>query len=822
MLSSTPQAQIKNPGASVETKPVLSRPLPPGDLPDIEAALTEGKNLQRMELKRPDPKPATNCGHRDVVCKRDKAKKEKKVGQNFIPDSHHAAQAEQMIAESSPSRSRNWLHKFGQTISSALFSDQNRGIASPAPGGNSFVPSGSFSPAPVAKAATAAVALAPAPPNFTSLEQAKLDPRNRVGGAGEDLFSGNYHWSLPLVNLSGRAGMDLNLTLSYNSLVWIKHNGMMSFDYDYYPTLTPGFRLGFPEIEGPYTVNGYNTYLVTLPSGRRVEMRYIATNKYEAVDSSWLYLTINPGSQNMILSTTDGTQFKFTIPPGDWWYHCTEIKDSNGNYITVSYTTIGTVADPLVAIGTITDTLGRVINFNYSGYHLLSITQVWNGQTHTWAQFDYNDNQPVNVNFGGLVVDGPTGGATIPVITRVMTGDGARHTFVYNTWGQVNDIWRYGEADNQPGNQRAAMSYAFPNTSAPLSDCPRFSQRNDYALNWAGANYTGWVSSYFYFDLNETFGQVTTPDGVTSKQWFGTSGNTRGLPTGTETWYNSQKKKWTTATWAADVSTYPLRPRVTETNIYDDANGDGIADNHSRTTIDYLTINSTIKLPNVVWEYNADGTTVLRRTETSYVNSASYTNLRILGLPSLRCLYDGSSNLMAETEYLYDTAAELQATPAAARQHDGAGYGTSFLSRGNLTKVRRYNTPTTPDDGIADNTYTEAVTGYNITGSVVFTKDALNHQTTISYTDSFANNVSLTPATFAYPTTVTDPDNNSSTIKYNYDFGAVTEATDPKGAKSVRTYETHGRLDRAATWKDGAEYAYTRYGVRFKPGRSFQ
>ncbi|QQS46043.1 MAG: hypothetical protein IPM66_19305 [Acidobacteriota bacterium] len=110
------------------------------------------------------------------------------------------------------------------------------------------------------------------PPVFTSLVEAKLDPHNRTGSPGEDLFSGNYNWSLPLVSLPGRSGLDLDIRLSYNSLVWIRYLDRMSFDYDYYPTLTPGFRVGFPEIDGPYFVHGYDTYVVILPSGRRVEI----------------------------------------------------------------------------------------------------------------------------------------------------------------------------------------------------------------------------------------------------------------------------------------------------------------------------------------------------------------------------------------------------------------------------------------------------------------------------------------------------------------------------------------------------------------------
>ncbi|MBA2647026.1 MAG: hypothetical protein H0U81_09520, partial [Pyrinomonadaceae bacterium] len=49
-------------------------------------------------------------------------------------------------------------------------------------------------------------------------------PQNETGGAGVDLGSRNFNWSTPLLNLPGRAGLDVNLSLVYNSLVWTKQD----------------------------------------------------------------------------------------------------------------------------------------------------------------------------------------------------------------------------------------------------------------------------------------------------------------------------------------------------------------------------------------------------------------------------------------------------------------------------------------------------------------------------------------------------------------------------------------------------------------------
>src|SRR6267154_2782615 len=60
--------------------------------------------------------------------------------------------------------------------------------------------------------------------------EARLEPTNRTGEAGVDLLSRNIHWAEPLINLKGRAGFDLNLSLVYNSLVWTKAGSEIIFD----------------------------------------------------------------------------------------------------------------------------------------------------------------------------------------------------------------------------------------------------------------------------------------------------------------------------------------------------------------------------------------------------------------------------------------------------------------------------------------------------------------------------------------------------------------------------------------------------------------
>src|SRR5262252_6709197 len=114
---------------------------------------------------------------------------------------------------------------------------------------------------------------APAPPSMQddNLAMAMLAPMNRVGTGREDLLSRNYNWGLPLIGLPGRAGLDLNLTLSLNSLIWTKSGGNIHFDNSGFPAT--GFHLGFPELK-TYFYNseaGVGSRLVIMPSGERYE-----------------------------------------------------------------------------------------------------------------------------------------------------------------------------------------------------------------------------------------------------------------------------------------------------------------------------------------------------------------------------------------------------------------------------------------------------------------------------------------------------------------------------------------------------------------------
>ncbi|HEY9284075.1 MAG TPA: NBR1-Ig-like domain-containing protein, partial [Pyrinomonadaceae bacterium] len=299
----------------------------------------------------------------------------------------------------------------------------------------------------------------PAQQASTVAPAARLEPRNRTGVGGVDLLSGNFNWSLPLVSLRGRAGLDLGLALSYNSLVWTRQGAAVHFNADEgYPA--PGFRLGFPVIQPQYynVGRGTNAYMLVTPGGSRVELRQTPEGHYESADSSHLKLYAFGGGL-MQLRTTDGTLITFMARGHS--HYVWEIRDRNGNRLSANHDSQGRLLS-------VTDTLARVINFNYDANHnLLSITQQRNGQQHAWATFGYGAAAVGAGAFGPAVtLSGAEAGRPVNVLTRVGLADGSGYRFEYNGHAQVRKISRRSADDHE-------LAYTAYDYEPAADDCPR-------------------------------------------------------------------------------------------------------------------------------------------------------------------------------------------------------------------------------------------------------------------------------------------------------------------------------------------------------------
>jgi YD repeat-containing protein len=272
--------------------------------------------------------------------------------------------------------------------------------------------------------------------NAASLITARIDPRNQPG---HGMLARDATWSVPLLSLPGRNGLDLGLALSYSSQVWTRSGPYIHFDEDNgFPS--PGFRLGFPVIQRKVfdAQTARNAFLLITPGGQRVELRQVgSSNIYEAADSSYLQLTDN--STGLLLRTTDGTQLSFSEIQNE--FRCWQLKDRNGNYLTITNNALGQLTS-------ITDTLGRAINFNYdTNANLISITQSWNGQpSHQWVSFGWST-RTMQSSFSNVAVAGTANGSIVPVITQVSVNDTSYFTFEYNNSLQVTAIRNYFGGD---------------------------------------------------------------------------------------------------------------------------------------------------------------------------------------------------------------------------------------------------------------------------------------------------------------------------------------------------------------------------------------
>ncbi len=263
---------------------------------------------------------------------------------------------------------------------------------------------------------------------------------------------------------------------------------------------------------------GKNAYLLITPGGHRVELRQVgSTTVYEAADSSYLQLTENGGS--LLLRTTDGTQLTFAESYNE--YRCTQVKDRNGNYLSVNYNTLGQITN-------ITDTLGRLIIFNYDGNaNLLSITQSWNGQpSHQWVSFGWSTRN-MQYSFADATVVGIKNGTSLPVLTQVALNDTSYFTFDYTNSLQVSVV-----RNNFGTIERNATTFAY---ETPSGDVPRLLTSSVSARNWTGVNGVPAQVTTQYSVASDGACVMTAPDGTVYKEYYGT-GWQKGLTTLSEIW----------------------------------------------------------------------------------------------------------------------------------------------------------------------------------------------------------------------------------------------------------------------------------------------
>ena len=236
------------------------------------------------------------------------------------------------------------------------------------------------------------------------------DPPNRVGdppgtnvdaGAG----SGNFQFAAPVISLPGR-GMNLSLSLVYNSRVWNKAGSAINYDNDRgWPA--PGFNLGFGKLLG---IGVYTGCMLVEADGTRhgysgniTIYNWGTIGVMHTTDGSFIDYTYQTGTNGVMVwaqarlpNGTSITYGSYSQPGGGLFP--TFIEDANGNYISITY-----LNNSGPRIQTITDTAGRVINFYYNYNNLLTAITApgLSGGTRTLVRLHYHQHT-LNFGFNGL------------------------------------------------------------------------------------------------------------------------------------------------------------------------------------------------------------------------------------------------------------------------------------------------------------------------------------------------------------------------------------------------------------------------------------
>ncbi|HLF84279.1 MAG TPA: hypothetical protein VI837_08905, partial [Blastocatellia bacterium] len=301
-------------------------------------------------------------------------------------------------------------------------------------------------------------------PPFAALEETRLGPV---------MPGSNFELPLSLVDLGGR-GLATSLMAYYNSNTWGAYvDGSFATHYVFDPIQgwpCPGFSLGFGRIViYTYAGPGYQ-YMFIEPNGTRHSLgagSETGANTLQTTDGS--HITYVGNALGGTVYYQDGT--KMTIGLVNNRRLCTQVTDTNGNFIQIAYK--WETNFPGIAINYIVDTLGRVINFNYGewpappGSTLLTSISTPAGS----VTFGY---QTVTMNYDFLnepIVDNAP--ATFSGVSSVTIPARPTYNFSWSGYGMI-----YG-VSAVSGGGTATVTYNYPLGGEQIIGGPTFTQRTE-------------------------------------------------------------------------------------------------------------------------------------------------------------------------------------------------------------------------------------------------------------------------------------------------------------------------------------------------------
>ncbi len=225
---------------------------------------------------------------------------------------------------------------------------------------------------------------------------------------------------------------------------------------------------------------------------------------------------------------------------------------------------------------------------------------------------------------------------------------------------------------------------------------------------------------------------------------------------------------------------YILNPRITESQV-----GDNVST--KRTEISYGS--NGYGLPETIEVFNGSGSIPMKKSVTTYNLSSTYTDRRIIGLPSMTESW-GYNDLTSSLEYVgkvtyaYDEGDFSGTGQNISPTKHASGYGSTFIAgRGNLTTVKRWDMayPTT-ESAATVSTLKYTTTTYNADDTPATVTDPRGTVTTYSYgnTTIAEKRAVLLGISYTVPSGSGIPD--PSDVSFEYDSaGNRTDMTDGLG-----------------------------------------
>lgn len=679
--------------------------------------------------------------------------------------------------------------------------------------------------------------------NYTSAD----DPGNTVGhppgGAQDDgAGSGNFQLSASVLDLPGR-GIDLALSLNYNSRLWNKSGSELTYDIDRgWPA--PGWSLGFGKVLGMGVYNG--SMLVDADGTRHpyagtvtIAGDYSYTDFVgHTIDGTLIDYSHHTGLGGVMTSARakfpNGTVIEY-YTPGTGAMYPSRVTDAQGNYITITYRN-----NTGPEIQTITDTLGRLIQFYYDANgRLTAITApgLAANSTRTLVRLHY---KPLTLNYGFAASVTPKVRNSAPWMIDAIyypgtnTGNWFGDADSYSSYGMIakereqrgmtlNAASLTEQGTVTKGTETSESAYNYPMTANyTLTDAPTYTTRTD---TWEGMDTTAAVTNYLVQqNANPRKVTVTLPNLTKSIQYsYNAPGQFNdGLLYQDETYGQGDTVplQKSTVTWepGAYDSARPARMEVT--------------DELGQKTAAEFDYGASYNQVSEVRDYDYGGLSLLRVTRTQYENSTNYTNRHIFNLvKQVEIFASNGTTRESRTEYVYD-GATMEDTPNVVQHSDSANpyattetfcdwvpshwdpnvdvwqcwtfnpYDSTTAYRGNVTQVKTYT-----DANAITGPVTQAHT-YDITGNLVTTSAACCEQTSYDYTlaTQYAYPVSQTrgssdPASTARVTTKTS---------YSFNTGMALSATDANNLTTQTVYFPETLRTQKLTLPTGAftDYVY--------------